>query len=141
MRYPNEEEIKREILRGRKSLSSAKKLFEEELFEDAISRSYYSILHAAKAVLLTQDVRIDSHDAVKRLFGMYLVKTGKIDPIYSKILREEQDDRYLSDYDVAFLPEAEQVEKRIRDAEYFLDTMVEYLKKQGIDFSKEENDN
>lgn len=39
MKHPNEEEIKREIARGIKSLIAARKLFEEELFEDAISRS------------------------------------------------------------------------------------------------------
>jgi uncharacterized protein (UPF0332 family) len=89
MKHPNEEEIKKEIERGKKSLRAAKKLFDEELFEDAISRAYYAILHAAKAVLLRENVKVDSHEAVKRLFGMHLIKTGKIKSKYSKILREE----------------------------------------------------
>ena len=64
---------------------------------------------------------------------MHLIKTGKIDRKYSKILREEQDDCYLADYDVTFFSEAERVEKRIRDAEYFLDAIIKYLKKRDIE--------
>jgi uncharacterized protein (UPF0332 family) len=75
---------------------------------------------------------VDSHEAVKRLFGMYLVKTGKMDTKFSKILREEQDDRFLADYDVSFSPEVERVEKRIKDAEYFLDAMISYLQQKDI---------
>lgn len=133
MKHPNEEEIKKEVLRSQKSLKSAKKLFEEGLFEDAISRSYYAVLHAAKAVLLSEGAMVSSHEAVKRLFGMHLIKTGKIEQKYSKILSEEQDERYLADYDVAFSPEQERVEKRIKDAEDFCDAMIRYLKKSGID--------
>ena len=120
MKFLNEEEIRKEISRSQKSLKSAKRLFEEGFFEDAISRSYYAVLHAAKAVLLSESVVVSSHEAVKRLFGMHLIKTGKIEPKYSKILSEEQDERYLADYDVAFSPEQERVEKRINDAEDFL---------------------
>ena len=130
MKHPNEEEIKKEISRSKKSLKSSKKLFEEGLFEDAISRSYYAVLHAAKAVLLSENVMVSSHEAVKRLFGMHLIKTGKIEPKFSKILSEEQDEHYLADYDVAFTPERER--KRIIDAEDFQNTMIKYLENQGI---------
>jgi uncharacterized protein (UPF0332 family) len=84
-------------------------------------------LHAAKAVLLKENVEVDSHEAVKRLFGMHLIKTRKISSKYSKILREELDDRYLADYNVAFSPEPDRVQKRIEDAKDFLDTMIKYL--------------
>jgi uncharacterized protein (UPF0332 family) len=132
MKLLNEEEIRKEISRSQKSLKSAKRLFEEGFLEDAISRSYYAVLHAAKAVLLSESVVVSSHEAVKRLFGMHLIKTGKIEPKYSKILSEEQDERYLADYDVAFSPEQERVEKRINDAEDFYNSMIRYLKKLDV---------
>lgn len=135
MRQSNREEIKKEVERGAKSLAAAKRLFEAGLFEDAISRAYYAVLHSAKSVLLAEDIRVDSHEAVKRLFGLHLIKTNKIDSRYSKILREEQDERYLADYDVAFSPEEEQVAKRIKDAESFYCEMVRYLKEKGLGIS------
>ncbi len=89
-------------------------------------------MHSARAVLLAENVKVDSHEAVKRLFGKYLIKTGKIDTRFSKILREEQDERYLADYDVAFSPDPERVEKRIEDAKEFLDSMVNYLNERNV---------
>ncbi len=126
------EEIRQEILRSVKSLKAAKSLYEADLFEDAISRAYYTVMHAAKAVLLSQNVSVYSHDAVKRLFGSYMVKTGKIEKTYAKMLSEAQDERYLADYDVAFQPEKTRVKKRILDAEKFLNAMVVFLDESGI---------
>ncbi|GFP25913.1 hypothetical protein HKBW3S25_01397, partial [Candidatus Hakubella thermalkaliphila] len=68
MRHPHQEEIEKEIQRSTKSIGAAERLFEEGFLEDAISRSYYAILYAAKAVLLFENIRVDSHEAVKRLF-------------------------------------------------------------------------
>lgn len=140
MKHPSQEEIRREIERSTKSIGAAERLFEDGFLEDAISRSYYAILHAAKAVLLFENVQVDSHEAVKRLFGLHLIKTSKIDSKYSKILREQQDDRYLADYDVAFSPESERVQRRIEDAKDFLEAMLKYLQEKGIDFSESEGD-
>ena len=114
-------EVRSEMERARKSLAAAKALLGEGLLEDALSRSYYAVLHAARALLLAEGVEVKSHEAVKRMFGLTFVQRGKIGPDYARILREEQDDRLLADYDVAFSPEAERVETRIRDAGAFLD--------------------
>jgi uncharacterized protein (UPF0332 family) len=140
MKHPSQEEIRREVERSTKSIGAAERLFEEGFLEDAISRSYYAILHAAKAVLLFENVQVDSHEAVKRLLSLHLIKTNKIDSKYSKILREQQDDRYLADYDVAFSPESERVQRRIEDAKDFLEAMLKYLEERGIDFSDSEGD-
>ena len=121
------EEIKAELVRAGKSLKAATVLFEDGLFEDALSRAYYVILHAARAVLLAEGVRVKSHKAVRRLFGQHMIKTGKLASRYAAILAEEQDDRYLADYDVIFNPEKERVEKRIDDARKFLETIKRFL--------------
>jgi hypothetical protein len=128
----SEEEIKKEFERAEKSLRSAQILLKDNLLEDAISRAYYAILHAAKAALLVESINIESHRAVRRLFGQHLIQTGKIDVKYSIILAEEQDDRFLADYDVIFSPEKERCQKRVEDAESFLSAIKEYIKKQGI---------
>ena len=99
------------MARAMKSLRAARKLCDEQLYEDAISRTYYAVLHAAKAAPLTVGCQVDSHGAAKRLFGKHLVKEDIIDEAYSRILREEQDDRILADYDVAFDPDLTRVEQ------------------------------
>ncbi len=121
------EEIYKELKRAEKSLKAAEILLKDGLLEDAISRSYYAILHAAKAALLVEGVNVESHRAVRRLFGQHLIQTGKVDAQYSRILAEEQDDRYLADHDVVFSPEKERCQKRIEDARNFLDAIKHYL--------------
>ena len=69
----NLEEIKKEISRSEKSLRSAGILLKNNYFEDAISRCYYGVLHAAEAALLVENISISSHKAVRRLFGQHLI--------------------------------------------------------------------
>ncbi len=129
---PPREEIKKELLRADKSLQAAQLLLKEHLLEDALSRSYYVILHAARAALLAQGVNVTSHRAVRRLFGQHLIKSGKLAPHLAEILAEEQDDRLLADYDVLFYPELDRVQTRAADAEVFLTAIKAFLENQGL---------
>lgn len=65
--------------RARQSLQAAETLTRDGLYADAISRAYYSILHAAKAALHVHDIVAESHPAVRRMFGLHLVKAGEIE--------------------------------------------------------------
>jgi uncharacterized protein (UPF0332 family) len=123
----NVEEIKKEIIRAEKSLNSAKILVKNNYFQDAISRCYYGILHAAKAALLVENINVSSHKAVRRLFGQQIIKTGKLDSKYAKILASIQDDRVRADYDVIYLAEEEDVKESLKIAEDFLNAIKEYL--------------
>lgn len=126
------EEIKKEFYRAEKSLQSARLLLRDNLLEDALSRAYYAILHAARAVLLAEGVNVTSHRAVRRLFGQHLIKSGKLSAYLATILAEEQDDRILADYDVLFDPERERVQKRVDDAEAFLVAIKVFLTDRSI---------
>ena len=113
--------------RARQSLQAAKLLCDNGLFPDSLSRSYYAILHAARAALLTQGVRVSSHEAVKRLFGMHLVKPGLLSAELAVSIRREQDDRFLADYDVTFEPGTEQTEERVKEARRFLQSIESFV--------------
>jgi len=54
----------KELTRAKKALLAAKTLLENQLYEDCVSRSYYAVLHAAKAALIMVDVEPESHHAV-----------------------------------------------------------------------------
>ncbi len=88
------------------------------------------ILHAARAALLAEGVTVTSHRGVRRLFGQHLIKSGKLPPNLAEILADEQDDRILADYDVLFDPEVDRVQKRVNDADNFLETIKAFLKRQ-----------
>ena len=90
----------KELIRAKKALLAAKTLLENHLYEDCLSRAYYAVLHAAKAALSIEDVEPQSHHAVRRMFGLHLVKTGKIEREFARILTAEQEDREIGDYDI-----------------------------------------
>ena len=128
---PPRDEIENELLRAEKSLHAAQLLLKEQLLEDCLSRTYYAIVHAARAALLAHGVSVASHRAVRRLFGQHLIKSGKLAAHLSQILAEEQDDRLLADYDVLFDPELDRAQQRVADAETFLTAINVFLNSQG----------
>lgn len=78
--------------RARESLRAAETLSREALYSDAISRAYYAILHGAKAALQIHEIAAESHPAVRRMFGLHLVKSGEMEPEWSAYLTESLDD-------------------------------------------------
>jgi len=91
----------KELTRAKKALLAAKTLLENRLYEDCVSRAYYAVLHAAKAALVTVGIEPESHYAVRRMFGLPLVKTGKLEKDFAKILTAEYEklDKNVKDYE------------------------------------------
>jgi uncharacterized protein (UPF0332 family) len=124
--------IKKEIERGEKALKAAQLLSENGLYEDAVSRAYYAVLHLAKAALLSQGVRTSSHKGVLAMFGLHLVEKGLIGPDLARILAKEKEERELGDYDVMIDIDQERAKERIRQAEQFITTVKSFLSKGGL---------
>jgi uncharacterized protein (UPF0332 family) len=74
------------------------------------------------------DVRVKTHVGVKRMFGLHLVKAGRIEPEYAKILAREQDEREVGDYEVVVEVEAATADARVAEAERFLARMEEFVR-------------
>jgi hypothetical protein len=121
------QKAQKELGRAKKALLAAKILLENQLYEDCVSRAYYAVLHAAKAALATKDIEPESHNAVKRMFGLHLIKTGEIEKDFAKILTAEQEDRAIGDYNIYIEIEQDRALKRVRDAEKFVERIEKYL--------------
>lgn len=117
----------KELIRAQKALSAAKALLEFKLYEDCVSRAYYAVLHAAKAALAKEGIEPQSHNAVRRMFGLHLVKTGKLEKDFAIILTAEQEDREIGDYDIHIEIEKDTAQKRVADAEKFVQGIEKYL--------------
>lgn len=114
------DQAKQEMERARRALRAAEILAKEELYEDSVSRAYYAVLHAARAGLLTVPVFPESHSAVRRLFGLHLVKDGPIEKKFAVILMAEQEDREMGDYGIGFVFPHERALTRLDEARIFL---------------------
>ncbi len=97
-RRMNRNMILAEWLRAYACLQAAENLTRDGLYADAISRAYYAILHAAKAGLHVHDIAAESHSAVRRMFGLHLIKSGDIETEWSAYLTAGLDDRLAADY-------------------------------------------
>jgi uncharacterized protein (UPF0332 family) len=117
----------KELNRSKKALLAAQALLQNQLYEDCVSRAYYSVLHAAKAALAEVGVAPQSHQAVRRMFGLHLVKTGKIEKDFANILTAQQEDREIGDYDIHIVIEQDTAFKRVLDAEKFVQRIEKYL--------------
>jgi hypothetical protein len=119
--------------RARESLRAAETLTREGLCADAISRAYYAILHGAKAALQVHDVAAESHPAVRRMFGLHLVKPGEIEPERAVYLTESLDDRLAADYDAETSFSKQEARSECRRARDFLSRIKSYLLTNGIE--------
>lgn len=106
--------------RARESLRAAETLTRDGLYADVMSRTYYAMLHGAKAALHVHDVPAESHAAVRRMFGLHLVKRGEIEPEWSIYITESLDDRLAADYDVKHLFPNRRLEASAGEAGSFL---------------------
>jgi len=118
--------------RAREALRAAETLTREHCYADAISRAYYAILHAAKAALHIHDVSVASHAAVRRMFGLHLVRSGEIEPEWSAYLIESLDDRLAADYDVESDFSKKDAKDECRRSREFLSRIRRYLLKKGL---------
>ena len=121
-----------EWLRANASLRAAKNLTGDGLYADAISRAYYAILHAAKAALHVHDVAAESHPAVRRMFGLHLIKSEEIEPQWSAYLTASLDDRLAADYDVETEFSRKEATTECVRAREFLKRIKQYLSKNGL---------
>ena len=118
--------------RAQESLGAAQSCLRDGYLRDAVSRSYYAVMHATKAALLVHDVNAESHAAVRRLFGKVLVRSGELEKEWSQTLAKEQAGRGSADYDVFTVWEIDRVQESIQRAEAFLDRIRSYLVDKGV---------
>lgn len=128
-----EVQIRAEWRRAVKAQGAADLLLEAGFYEDAVSRAYYAVLHAAKAALFTRDIVTESHTAVRRLFGKELVQQGLLEKEWAMILAHEQDERASADYDVELSFSQEVAGQRVEEARSFLERIYSFLQTEGLD--------
>ncbi|MDP2682606.1 MAG: HEPN domain-containing protein [Deltaproteobacteria bacterium] len=120
---------KHRLERAKEHFQSAKELLANNHLLDSVSRSYYAVFTAARAVLATEDMDSAKHSGVISLFDKHFVKTGKISSDASKIIHEGKEYREKADY--ADYPEItkEIAESELVKAERFIKEVESYIEK------------
>ena len=129
MTEPTLEQIDSEMAVAHDSLREAQTLMMNGGFRGAVSRAYYAVFHAARAVLWSLGVEAKTHKGVIRMFGERVVETGDVSAEFSDILIKAHDQRELADYHAMTggFDKAE-VEVLVADARRFVEKVEEILK-------------
>jgi hypothetical protein len=128
-----EERFEADWSRAGTALKAAELLLEKGYLEDAVSRAYYSIFHAARAVLALKGTDARTHTGVRRLFGTELVSGGDVEPEWAKIFARAQTARQSADYDTITELPRERADDVVLMARRFVGRMAEYLRSRGVE--------
>ncbi len=110
-------------------LKVARKLFCDGNYEDAVSRAYYAMYHAALAALSTVNVFPKTHEGVVSEFGKKFVLTGIFSKELGKNLADAKAARETYEYSVTATVEKLEAEAILLNAQEFVDTIRKYIEK------------
>ena len=121
------EEIKDHLILAEECLEEAKNLLSSGFYRGAVSRAYYSMYHAAKALLLTRHIAPKKHAGVLRMLGLEFVNKGYLEEIYAEAYKFAFDIRQKADYGIEFKIEKETAEEVVKNAEIFLQRVIKAI--------------
>jgi len=118
------------LRKARERLEASEKLLDDGFYEDAVSRAYYAMYHAAKACLILESSSPKTHEGVISEFGRLFILTGKVDDTLGKALSVAKEDREDSDYEVYAEIDTEEAKKVIKEAKNFLRKAEEIVRQK-----------
>jgi len=102
---------------AKEKLESANILLLQNHFKDSLSRSYYAMFSAARALLALKELDSSKHSGVIALFNQHFVKTNIVDSSLGRILKKAQYSRERSDYGDYYVVTKEDAQNQIDNAE------------------------
>lgn len=110
-------------------LRVAEKLFRDGEYEDAVSRAYYAMYHAAKAALSTVNVFPKTHEGVVSEFGRKLVLAGVFPKELGRNLADAKAARETYEYSVTATVDRLEAEAILSNAQGFVTAIRKHLEK------------
>jgi hypothetical protein len=101
-------------------LSAADHLLAAKLPRIALTRAYFAVFHAVRALLYAEDLAPRSHEGVQHLFNLHFVKAGRLEPAASRLVARLQKFREAADYAQAFVVDSEGAAEEIEAARTFV---------------------
>lgn len=115
---------------AKEKIESAKILLHEKHFKDSLSRSYYAMFSAVRALLALKEVDSSKHSGIISLFNQHFIKTNIIDASYGRMLRKAQYSRERSDYGDYVIVTLDEAQNQLHNAEQLIVEIERVLKKE-----------
>ncbi len=121
--------IEKLIEKSEKSFNEAKLLLEQNYFEAAISRAYYSMFYLTQAVLATKDISRKKHSGVIAVFAEQFTKPGIVSRDLHYKLRRTFEERQVSDYEFEISKTEQEAKEILKYSEDFSRELIPFLQK------------
>jgi len=111
----------RDLALAAETLGAADYLLKGGYYNDAVSRAYYAMFYAARALLASRDLHPKGHKGLILQFGLEFVKKGFIEDTYGRALSHAKERRETVDYHIESTMTREEAGIIVSDAQDFLD--------------------
>ena len=108
-------------------LKSAEILLDADQYRDSITHSYYAMFSASKALLLTKNYQVKTHEGLLRVFGREFIKEGDFSRDVFKYLTDAKDMRKDTCYDSLATFYFEDAEESFLNAKLFIAEIKKFL--------------
>lgn len=116
---------------AREKLSAAEDLCEKRHYKDFVSRSYYVIFTAARALLAVKCIDSSKHSGVIALFNQHFVKSGEVRKDASKWLERAKLYREQADYGDFYIVSVHEAEAQLQSAREFIEEVETAIEKRS----------
>jgi Uncharacterized conserved protein related to C-terminal domain of eukaryotic chaperone, SACSIN len=116
---------------AREMVEDARDAVERNRLRTAADRSYYAMLHAASALLVTEGIEARSHRRLLAAFGERFAKTRRLDPAHHRNLMDAFERRSLADYDPTAEFDHDDITSAVDAAEAFIQAAVDFIETEG----------
>ncbi len=128
MESGNKNELVQYCLNSAKErLHSADVLLDDGSYKDSISRSYYAMFPAVRALLAMEGQDFSKHSGVISYFQREYIKTGKLDKKYSRYISKAFQIRNNTDYADFFIASQSDAREQLSRAYEFYDIIEKYI--------------
>lgn len=117
---------------AKEKLKAAVDLLGNSDYKDSVSRSYYAIFTAARALLATKQLDSAKHSGVIALFNQHFVKTSIVHKETSKLIEKAKLYREQADYGDFFVVSKEEAEAQIQSAKRFIAEVEHVIKNMNL---------
>lgn len=113
--------VAEELRVAAEELLAAEQLIGIALYRIALTRTYFAVFHAARAVLYAQGYDPKTHQGVLTLFNQHLIRPGHFEPRAARVIARLQKFREQADYGESFLVDLEGAEEELVAARELVD--------------------
>ncbi|WP_109851577.1 HEPN domain-containing protein [Aquimarina sp. AU58] len=105
------------FLESEEKIENAKISFENEIYSDAVYHAYSSLVNSAKALLLAENKKTNTHAGIIRQFDEEFVASGKVqlEGTFADLIYQLQKNAPTRDFAVDYIKNAEQFLQKVQE--------------------------